>query len=97
MRALSPVPLSAVTRMTIYDEQVTTMRVRWEKALGATGYMLLYSTINATQPARELEVRPTTGLHTHQQAHMHMHRRTYRRCVCVCAQAHTCAHTHTHL
>uniref|UniRef100_A0A8C5A5D2 Collagen type XII alpha 1 chain n=1 Tax=Gadus morhua TaxID=8049 RepID=A0A8C5A5D2_GADMO len=59
--AETTLPLSAVTRMTIYDEQVTTMRVRWEKALGATGYMLLYSTINATQPARELEVRLTTG------------------------------------
>ncbi|XP_030212285.1 collagen alpha-1(XII) chain isoform X2 [Gadus morhua] len=55
--AETTLPLSAVTRMTIYDEQVTTMRVRWEKALGATGYMLLYSTINATQPARELEMR----------------------------------------
>ena len=62
--------------MNIFDEQVTTMRVRWEKALGATGYMLLYSTVNATQPAKELEVRPAAGLHTHQQAHMHAHIRT---------------------
>uniref|UniRef100_A0A672IQ08 Collagen alpha-1(XII) chain n=1 Tax=Salarias fasciatus TaxID=181472 RepID=A0A672IQ08_SALFA len=44
-------PLSAVRRMDIYDEQITTMRVRWEEAPGATGYMLLYSAINATQPS----------------------------------------------
>lgn len=50
-------PLSAVRRMTIYDEKTTTMRVRWEKAAGATGYMLLYSAINATQPTTEEEVR----------------------------------------
>uniref|UniRef100_A0A4W6E4V4 Collagen alpha-1(XII) chain n=1 Tax=Lates calcarifer TaxID=8187 RepID=A0A4W6E4V4_LATCA len=50
-------PLSAVRRMDIYDEQMTTMRVRWEEAEGATGYMLLYSAINATQPTLEQEVR----------------------------------------
>uniref|UniRef100_A0A668ANI7 Collagen type XII alpha 1 chain n=1 Tax=Myripristis murdjan TaxID=586833 RepID=A0A668ANI7_9TELE len=42
-------PLSAVRRMNIYDEQATTMRVKWEEAEGATGYMLLYSAINATE------------------------------------------------
>ncbi|XP_018553321.1 LOW QUALITY PROTEIN: collagen alpha-1(XII) chain [Lates calcarifer] len=50
-------PLSAVRRMDIYDEQMTTMRVRWEEAEGATGYMLLYSAINATQPTLEQEIR----------------------------------------
>ncbi|XP_061599580.1 collagen alpha-1(XII) chain-like isoform X2 [Cololabis saira] len=50
-------PLSAVRRMTIYEESVTTMRVRWEEAEGATGYMLLYSAINATQPSTEQEIR----------------------------------------
>ncbi|XP_024913641.1 collagen alpha-1(XII) chain isoform X1 [Cynoglossus semilaevis] len=50
-------PLSAVRRMDIYDEQVTTMRVRWEEAQGATGYMLLYSAINATEPSVEQELR----------------------------------------
>ncbi|XP_029983164.1 collagen alpha-1(XII) chain isoform X3 [Sphaeramia orbicularis] len=50
-------PLSAVRRMDIYDEQTTTMRVRWEEARGATGYMLLYSAINATQPTTEQEMR----------------------------------------
>ncbi|XP_030574027.1 collagen alpha-1(XII) chain isoform X2 [Archocentrus centrarchus] len=50
-------PLSAVRRMDIYDQQVTTMRVRWERAPGATGYMLLYSAINATQPTTEQEIR----------------------------------------
>ena len=46
--------------MTVYDEQITTMRVSWEAAEGATGYMLLYSAINATQPAPEQEVRTTS-------------------------------------
>ncbi|XP_060918564.1 collagen alpha-1(XII) chain isoform X1 [Labrus mixtus] len=50
-------PLTAVRNMDIYDEQTTTMRVRWEKVQGATGYMLLYSAINATQPTLEQEVR----------------------------------------
>ncbi|MEQ2163873.1 hypothetical protein GOODEAATRI_000580 [Goodea atripinnis] len=54
-------PMSAVRRMTIYDEQTTTMRVKWEEPLGASGYMLLYSTINATQPTVEQEV--TQALH----------------------------------
>lgn len=47
--------------MDIYDEQITTMRVRWEQAEGATGYMLLYSAINATQPTLEQEVRDILG------------------------------------
>ncbi|XP_037602343.1 collagen alpha-1(XII) chain isoform X2 [Sebastes umbrosus] len=50
-------PLSAVRRMDIYEEQTTTMRVRWEEAAGATGYMLLYSALNATQPTLEQEIR----------------------------------------
>ncbi|KAM6912519.1 collagen alpha-1(XII) chain-like isoform 2-T2 [Xenentodon cancila] len=50
-------PLSAVRSMTIYDEGVTNMRVRWEEAEGATGYMLLYSAINATQPTAEQELQ----------------------------------------
>lgn len=54
-------PLSAVRRMDIYEEQTTTMRVRWEEVEGATGYMLLYSAINATQPTLEQEVRDILG------------------------------------
>ncbi|XP_048083246.1 collagen alpha-1(XII) chain isoform X1 [Alosa alosa] len=50
-------PLSAVRKMTIYDERTTTMRVKWETAPGATGYMLLYSALNATRPTREAEIR----------------------------------------
>uniref|UniRef100_A0A3Q1GZJ3 Collagen alpha-1(XII) chain n=1 Tax=Anabas testudineus TaxID=64144 RepID=A0A3Q1GZJ3_ANATE len=50
-------PLSAVTNMNVYDEDVTTMRVSWEEADGATGYMLLYKSINATEPQDEKEVR----------------------------------------
>ncbi|KAK5857192.1 hypothetical protein PBY51_010450 [Eleginops maclovinus] len=50
-------PLSAVRTMDIFDEQTTTMRVRWEEAASATGYMLLYSAINATEPTVEQEIR----------------------------------------
>lgn len=42
--------------MNVYDEGVTTMRVRWEEADGATGYMLLYKSINASEPQEENEV-----------------------------------------
>ncbi|XP_068565200.1 collagen alpha-1(XII) chain [Cebidichthys violaceus] len=50
-------PLSAVTNMNVYDETSSTMRVRWDQAGGATGYMLLYKSINATEPQLENEVR----------------------------------------
>ncbi|XP_076129262.1 collagen alpha-1(XII) chain isoform X2 [Alosa pseudoharengus] len=50
-------PLPAVKSMTVYDETLTTMRVRWEMVSGASGYMLLYSALNATQPTTEKEVR----------------------------------------
>ncbi|KAM8917084.1 collagen alpha-1(XII) chain isoform 2-T2 [Spinachia spinachia] len=50
-------PLSAVSRMYIFDERTTTMRVRWEQAAGASGYMLLYSAINATESTAEQEMR----------------------------------------
>ncbi|XP_051264915.1 collagen alpha-1(XII) chain isoform X3 [Dicentrarchus labrax] len=50
-------PLSAVKNMNVYDETSTTMRVRWEEADGATGYMLLYKSINATEPQLENEMR----------------------------------------
>lgn len=43
--------------MDVYDEQTTTMRVRWEEVEGATGYILRYDAINATQPTVEQEVR----------------------------------------
>ncbi|XP_034531147.1 collagen alpha-1(XII) chain [Notolabrus celidotus] len=50
-------PLAAVRSMDIFDEQTTTMRVRWERAQGASGYMLLYSAINASQPTTDQEIR----------------------------------------
>lgn len=52
----SAVPLSAVESMNVFDEGVTTMKVRWEEAHGATGYRLLYKSINATEPQEEKEV-----------------------------------------
>uniref|UniRef100_A0A3Q3B4I5 Collagen alpha-1(XII) chain n=1 Tax=Kryptolebias marmoratus TaxID=37003 RepID=A0A3Q3B4I5_KRYMA len=54
-------PLSAVRRMTVYDEQPTTMRVRWEEAQGASGYRLIYRAINATQPTDDGEMRVGAG------------------------------------
>ncbi|XP_072221652.1 collagen alpha-1(XII) chain isoform X2 [Leuresthes tenuis] len=50
-------PVSSVRSMTIYDAQTTSLRVRWEKVQGATGYLLLYNAINATQPTSEQEIR----------------------------------------
>ncbi|KAM4632936.1 collagen alpha-1(XII) chain isoform 4-T5 [Polymixia lowei] len=50
-------PLSAVKSMDVYDESTTTMRVRWREADGATGYMLLYRTINGTEAPEDKEVR----------------------------------------
>uniref|UniRef100_A0A8C2CBV4 Collagen alpha-1(XII) chain n=1 Tax=Cyprinus carpio TaxID=7962 RepID=A0A8C2CBV4_CYPCA len=46
-------PLSAVRNMNIYTERSTTMNVRWDAAEGATGYMLLYSALNGTEPSVE--------------------------------------------
>ncbi|KAG9347396.1 hypothetical protein JZ751_004963 [Albula glossodonta] len=50
-------PLPGVRSMTVFDESTTTMRVRWEAAPGASGYMLLYSAVNATVPTVEKEMR----------------------------------------
>ncbi|XP_055362274.1 collagen alpha-1(XII) chain isoform X3 [Betta splendens] len=50
-------PLLAVENMNVYDEGVTTMRVRWEEVEGATGYLLLYRSVNASEPQEEKEVR----------------------------------------
>ncbi|XP_066534099.1 collagen alpha-1(XII) chain isoform X2 [Hoplias malabaricus] len=50
-------PLPGVKRMTVYDEAMTSMRVKWEHAAHASGYMLLYSAINATVPSVEKEMR----------------------------------------
>uniref|UniRef100_A0A8C7KHB2 Collagen type XII alpha 1 chain n=1 Tax=Oncorhynchus kisutch TaxID=8019 RepID=A0A8C7KHB2_ONCKI len=49
-------PLPGVIKLTVYDETMTTFKVRWEKAEGATGYMLLYRAINATVPTVEKEM-----------------------------------------
>uniref|UniRef100_A0AAR2LH75 Collagen alpha-1(XII) chain n=1 Tax=Pygocentrus nattereri TaxID=42514 RepID=A0AAR2LH75_PYGNA len=49
-------PLPAVKSMTVYDEALTSMRVKWEQAAGATGYRLLYRAINATVPTVEKEM-----------------------------------------
>lgn len=53
----SVVPLRAVRNMNIYKERSTTMNVRWDAVEGATGYMLLYNALNATEPSVEQEVR----------------------------------------
>uniref|UniRef100_A0A8C1AXJ0 Collagen alpha-1(XII) chain n=1 Tax=Cyprinus carpio carpio TaxID=630221 RepID=A0A8C1AXJ0_CYPCA len=50
-------PLPAVTSMTVYDEAITSMRVRWELVSGASGYLLNYNTINASVPSGKIEVR----------------------------------------
>ena len=50
-------PLPYVEDMSVSEETMTTMRVRWSKAEGATGYLVLYKALNATQPGVEEEVR----------------------------------------
>ncbi|XP_008292859.1 collagen alpha-1(XII) chain-like isoform X2 [Stegastes partitus] len=50
-------PLSAVKNMNVYDETTSTMRVSWEAAAGASGYMLRYRPINATEDQLEREAR----------------------------------------
>ncbi|XP_059354175.1 collagen alpha-1(XII) chain-like isoform X2 [Carassius carassius] len=50
-------PLPAVTSMTVYDEAMTSMRVRWELVSGASGYLLIYNTINASVPSGKMEMR----------------------------------------
>ncbi|XP_068610238.1 collagen alpha-1(XII) chain [Brachionichthys hirsutus] len=50
-------PLPGVNNVNVYDESSTTVKVKWEEAAGATGYMLLYRSINASEPQLEKEVR----------------------------------------
>uniref|UniRef100_A0A8C9ZS57 Collagen alpha-1(XII) chain n=1 Tax=Sander lucioperca TaxID=283035 RepID=A0A8C9ZS57_SANLU len=50
-------PLPACKNMEVFDETSSTMKVSWDEADGATGYMLLYKSINATEPQLEKEVR----------------------------------------
>ncbi|XP_051951417.1 collagen alpha-1(XII) chain-like isoform X2 [Xyrauchen texanus] len=50
-------PLPAVTSMTVYDEALMSMRVRWELVGGASGYLLIYSSINASVPSGNMEMR----------------------------------------
>ncbi|XP_029902943.1 collagen alpha-1(XII) chain [Myripristis murdjan] len=50
-------PLAGPRNMKVYDETMSTMRVRWEPAGGASGYLMLYKPINASQPQPEKEMR----------------------------------------
>ncbi|XP_075454123.1 collagen alpha-1(XII) chain isoform X4 [Ascaphus truei] len=50
-------PIPSVRNLNIYDIGTTKMRVKWEAASGATGYLLLYEPVNATVPATEKEMR----------------------------------------
>nr|XP_017208134.2 collagen alpha-1(XII) chain isoform X2 [Danio rerio] len=50
-------PLPAVTSMSVYDEALTSMRVRWELVKGASGYLLNYNAINASVPSGMMEMR----------------------------------------
>lgn len=53
---ISTVPLPGVTSMTVYDEAMTSMRVKWELVSGASGYLLHYNSINASVPSGKMEV-----------------------------------------
>ncbi|XP_061563452.1 collagen alpha-1(XII) chain-like [Cololabis saira] len=50
-------PLPAARNLQVYDETMSSLRVRWEAAAGASGYMLLYKSVNASEPQLEQEVR----------------------------------------
>ncbi|XP_057679033.1 collagen alpha-1(XII) chain isoform X2 [Corythoichthys intestinalis] len=54
-------PLPAVTSVNVYDETMSTMRVRWQPVDGASGYVLLYRSINGTEPQTDKEVRLPAG------------------------------------
>nr|XP_049613656.1 collagen alpha-1(XII) chain isoform X7 [Syngnathus scovelli] len=49
-------PLPAVTSIKVYDETMSAMRVRWKPVGGASGYTVLYRSINGTGPQLEKEV-----------------------------------------
>ncbi|XP_053193439.1 collagen alpha-1(XII) chain [Scomber japonicus] len=50
-------PLPAVKSMDVFDETMSTMKVRWVRVEKATGYMLRYKSVNASEPQLEKEVR----------------------------------------
>ncbi|CAK6977127.1 collagen alpha-1(XII) chain isoform X7 [Scomber scombrus] len=50
-------PLPAVNSMDVFDETMSTMKVRWVRVEKATGYMLRYKSVNASEPQLEKEVR----------------------------------------
>lgn len=58
------VPLYTVKNMNVYDETSVSMRVSWDGVVGATGYMLLYNSINASEPQLESEVHEHRGYST---------------------------------
>lgn len=91
-----PVPLTPVRTMDIYDEQTTTMRVRWEEAEGATGYMLLYSAVNASRPTREQEVRDILSIENTVRLNKEGNQPTSCGCeleTCTCLWVYTVRHT----
>ncbi|XP_055088149.1 collagen alpha-1(XII) chain isoform X2 [Periophthalmus magnuspinnatus] len=50
-------PLAAPSDLQVFDEKVTSFRLRWTEAKGATGYIILYKALNATDGQEEREVR----------------------------------------
>lgn len=59
---VSSVPLPAPRNLRVYDETSSSMRVSWEAADGATGYLLFYTSVNASEPQLRQEVRMLHGL-----------------------------------
>nr|XP_033792023.1 collagen alpha-1(XII) chain isoform X1 [Geotrypetes seraphini] len=50
-------PIPAVRNLDVHDVGTSSMRLRWDPATGATGYLLLYDPVNATVPASVKELR----------------------------------------
>lgn len=43
--------------MNVYEETSNSMKVKWVEVDGATGYVLQYRSINASEPQLQMEVR----------------------------------------
>ncbi|XP_077566419.1 collagen alpha-1(XII) chain isoform X2 [Stigmatopora nigra] len=55
-------PLPSVASVDVYDRSTSALRVRWGPADGATGYVLLYRPVNASEPEADREVRLAAGV-----------------------------------
>ncbi|PWA28246.1 hypothetical protein CCH79_00019688 [Gambusia affinis] len=65
-------PLPPASNLKVYDETSSSMRVSWEAAAGASGYLLLYRSINASEPQEEQERHKAILAPTRTQNYAHL-------------------------